>query len=125
MTTKINDSSIIVKLPWPPPLNRLYRCFRGSVRLSKVAREYIAECRDLYATGGAVFAAEADLLADIELHPPDRRKRDIDGPLKIVLDVLQHVGIIEDDAAIRELRVTMHPSRGKPGSVVVRLHHRA
>jgi crossover junction endodeoxyribonuclease RusA len=42
---------------------------------------------------------------DVEWRPRDRRKRDIDGPLKALLDSLQHCGIYSDDCLIEELTV--------------------
>ncbi len=41
----------------------------------------------------------------IHLTWPDRRKRDIDGPIKPILDAIVAGGAIEDDSLIREMAV--------------------
>lgn len=42
---------------------------------------------------------------EISLHPPDKRKRDLDNYLKGVLDALTHVGIWDDDSQIDKLTI--------------------
>jgi Holliday junction resolvase RusA-like endonuclease len=38
-------------------------------------------------------------------HPPDKRRRDIDNPVKATLDALVHWGVLHDDSCIVELLV--------------------
>jgi len=61
----------------------------------------------------AVFVAAAGhpridgrLAMEIDWHPPDgREERDIDNPLKPLLDALQHAGVYPNDKMIDELRI--------------------
>jgi len=45
------------------------------------------------------------LAVDVEIHPPDRRRRDIDNVLKALLDALQHGGAYHDDNQIVGLSI--------------------
>jgi crossover junction endodeoxyribonuclease RusA len=41
-----------------------------------------------------------DLMVEIIIYPPDKRKRDIDNIKKALFDALQHAGLYEDDSQI-------------------------
>ena len=45
------------------------------------------------------------LVVDITIHPPDRRRRDIDNVQKALLDALQHGGAYGDDSQIVRLTI--------------------
>ena len=60
------------------------------------------------------------LEVDIEAHPPDRRKRDLDNLLKPVLDVLQDYGMFADDEQIDVLRIRRREI-AQPGHVRVHI----
>jgi len=61
-----------------------------------------------------------ELDVDIELYPPDRRRRDIDNTLKALLDSLQHGGAYFNDSQVKRLTITMRePVDG--GSAVVKI----
>jgi hypothetical protein len=40
---------------------------------------------------------------DVLLFPPDHRRRDLDNPLKAILDALEHAGLYADDAQVARL----------------------
>ena len=46
---------------------------------------------------------------------PDRRKRDLDGPIKPVLDALVKGGLIEDDSNIKEMATFVDDGIGDGG----------
>lgn len=45
------------------------------------------------------------LMVSVILYPPDKRRRDIDNPIKILLDSLQRACVFEDDSQIDRLLV--------------------
>ena len=51
------------------------------------------------------MAIAAPCKVSIELHPPNRRKFDIDNRIKAILDVLEGHAVIENDEQIHDLRV--------------------
>lgn len=48
---------------------------------------------------------DGDLIVDIRLVPPDRRRRDVDNSLKALLDAMQFGGVYHDDSQIVRLTV--------------------
>jgi crossover junction endodeoxyribonuclease RusA len=109
-TSPTQLTTITLRLPWPPAINHYWRhvVIRGSVRvlLSAAGRRY----RD------DVLAAVLDqiepamrggrLAVSLEFVMPDRRKRDIDGVIKAVLDAMQHACVYVDDNQIDHLIAT-------------------
>jgi crossover junction endodeoxyribonuclease RusA len=93
-----------LELPWPPALNRYYRNLNGRTLISQAGRDYrinayLAVCDQAPGhVGGRVRV-------DITAHQPDRRRRDLDGMLKAVLDALTHTNVIDDDSCIDDLRI--------------------
>jgi crossover junction endodeoxyribonuclease RusA len=63
----------------------------------------------------------ARLKMDVGIYPPDHRKRDIDGILKVLLDSLQRAGLYDDDNQIDRLLVTRHEVYAPNGKIVVKL----
>lgn len=60
------------------------------------------------------------LIVDVVVHPPDRRRRDIDNVQKALLDALQHAGAYSDDSQIIRLSI----ERGRPvdgGKTIVQI----
>ena len=57
-------------------------------------------------TVGAVTAQVGRLRVEIEVYPPDRRKRDIDNVCKATLDALAKAGVYQDDSQIDVLLIT-------------------
>ncbi len=93
-----------IELPFPPSVNHLYRRFRSRVVLSSEGRAY----RDTVASALAALGVRplaGPLEVEIDLYPPDRRRRDADNPIKILADSLQHGGAFEDDSQIVRLVV--------------------
>lgn len=97
-----------IELPYPPSVNRAWRMVRvGRSARMVLSREGRAYRREACARLAALRAPRIDgpLRVVIMLHPPDRRKRDVDNALKALLDALQHGGVIADDSQIVDLRV--------------------
>lgn len=105
-----------LELPFPPSTNHYWRNITiqgrartviskpGRVFRQNVARAIGSDHRDLQPLSGR-------LKVRVELHPPCRRKRDVDNYLKGLLDAITHAGHIwVDDEQIDELTIVR---RGK------------
>lgn len=95
---------IELALPWPPSINHYWRTWRGRVLLSREGRAY----RE--AVGRALQGYRAPPLTGrlevrLVLHPPDRRRFDIDNRHKAPLDAMQHAGVFGNDEQIDALRI--------------------
>ena len=97
------------ELPWPKvTTNHLWvRAARGQLRLSEAAALWRDEVIVIVRQSG--FRAPAGWLqVRAWLMPPDRRRRDADNLLKLLLDSICP-GLGVDDAQIRELHVWLLP----------------
>jgi crossover junction endodeoxyribonuclease RusA len=77
---------------------------------------YIGDAGKNYRSEVAILVAQArgragrsplagPLRLEVEAHPPDQRKRDIDNLLKALLDALQAAGAYTDDNQVEDLRI--------------------
>jgi len=107
-------------LPYPPVLNTYYRHVRGKILISKEGREYRAYVKNaIYASKDKAILFSR-LRVEIWATMPDKRRRDLDGIPKAVLDALTHAKVWGDDEQIDELRII----RGhveKPGKLLVKI----
>ena len=71
--------------------------------ISERGRKFLKEVK---LTVGAVTAQVGRLRVEIEVYPPDRRKRDIDNVCKATLDALAKAGVYQDDSQIDVLLIT-------------------
>ncbi|WP_345318290.1 RusA family crossover junction endodeoxyribonuclease [Novipirellula rosea] len=93
-----------LNLPYPPSINHYWRHVGQRVLISKKGREYRAEVSGLL-NRKRVEPLVGPLSVDIELHMPDRRRRDIDNVLKAMLDALQWGGAFLDDNQVMRLAI--------------------
>lgn len=120
MERQANDkplAGLAFQLPYPPSVNHYYRNVRGRTLISQEGR--------IYRSRVAVLATVCEPLAgslrlELDVHPPDRRRRDLDNALKAVLDSLQHAGVYKDDFQICDLHVRRLAVKAG-GAVAVRL----
>ena len=91
-----------LELPLPPSVNRLWRRVGARTLLSREGRSYRSRIHRLLAARG-VQPLAGRLAVAIEVHPPDRRRRDLDNLQKALLDSMQHGGVYFDDSQIDEL----------------------
>jgi Holliday junction resolvase RusA-like endonuclease len=62
------------------------------------------------------------LTVEVEIYPPDNRRRDIDNVQKALLDALQHGGAYQDDSQI--VRLTIEKRRPvENGKTIVRIRN--
>jgi Holliday junction resolvase RusA-like endonuclease len=92
------------ELPYPPSVNHYFRMVGGRMLISREGRVFRTRvCSTLAALG--VRALAGPLAVEVEVYPPDNRRRDVDNTLKSLLDALQHGGAYRDDSQIVDLRV--------------------
>ena len=112
-----------LSLPYPPSVNRYWRSLRagpmaGRVLISAEGRAY-RDAVARVARAQAIVSASGELAVNVALVPGDRLRRDIDNPLKALLDALTHAGAWEDDSQIRRLVVSRHdPVPGAAAAIV-------
>lgn len=72
--------------------------------ISRAGREYRSTVKSLMARD-RIKPLDNELIVNIGLTPPDRRRRDIDNSLKALLDAMQAGGAYHDDSQIVKLCV--------------------
>lgn len=108
-------------LPWPPSVNNYYSHARYGVYVNKKGKAYRSSVADTVAEQICRLSLDFPLNLEVVLHPPDKRRRDLDNYMKSLLDALTAAGVWEDDSLIDQLGVY----RGrvvKSGSVVIRIN---
>lgn len=101
---------IVLELPYPPSVNSYYRSPRtgplaGRTLISQKGRDYRKAASQAVLQHKDRKAPLGRLSVGVVLYAPDRRKRDIDNPIKSLLDALTHAGVIEDDSLIDKLAI--------------------
>ena len=96
-----------LSLPMPPSANHIYRRNRyGSVFLTEAAREYPerVQAAVIEQIGNVLGILKHVAWVDLEatIHPPDKRRRDIDNVLKRLIDALAAVFGF-NDAVVRKI----------------------
>lgn len=106
-------------IPWPPSVNGYWRAFSqgGKVRniLSARGREYRAQVMAAALLAGCRMAGKPKfpewvrVACEIDLYPPDLRRRDLDNHVKAVLDGLTKANLWADDSQVDVLVVRRGP----------------
>lgn len=112
--------AITLTLPFPPSSNNLYTVARGRKILSAAGRRYQTDVALLVWQAGKPRAPQGRLAVELEVYPPDRRRRDIANLEKVCVDSVKLAGCIEDDSLIDRLLITRREVV-KGGKVVVRI----
>lgn len=95
-------------LPFPPSVNHYWRATEGTRKaLTGKARIFRAAVHaEVMQRRIQPYPASARLAVYVQLHPPDRRRRDIDNfGGKALLDALQFAGVMPDDSQVDSLHV--------------------
>jgi len=110
---------IRLTLPFPPSVNRYWRHVGRRTLISREGRQFRERVCSALASR-RMQRLDGALAVAIDLHPPDRRRRDADNFLKGTLDALEHAGVYGDDSQIAHLEIDKRdPVRG--GRTVVRI----
>lgn len=95
---------IELELPFPPSVNHYYRRVGPRTLISREGRRFREEVCALLAAAG-VKPLAGPIRVEIEVYPPDRRRRDIDNLQKGLIDALEHGGAYRDDSQIVRLSI--------------------
>ena len=95
---------IELELPFPPSVNHYYRRVGPRTLISREGRRFRERVCSLLAASG-IRPMTGPLRVEIEVYPPDRRRRDIDNVQKALLDALEHGHAFRDDSQIVELKI--------------------
>ncbi len=108
-----------IELPYPPTVNSYWRTNykAGKTYISKKSKEFQSK---VFIACMGYLLIKGKVRVEVDLYPPDRRKRDIDNPMKALLDALTKAKIIEDDSFIDQLKIT-RKEIVKQGKTVVRI----
>jgi crossover junction endodeoxyribonuclease RusA len=115
-------SAISLSLPWPPGVNNLYANI-GRRRIPTARYKAWREGAALAVRAQGVRGLKGPFCIALEYTPPDRRRVDLDGRAKAVLDLLVSTGIIEDDHLARRILLAWSEAPpSKPGfvSIIIR-----
>ena len=97
---------VILSLPWPPSANHAWIMVNNKPIPSPKTRKFRKAVREIVEREACVGAyPEQKVSVTIIENPPDRRVRDIDNPIKSLLDALTKSGLWGDDRQIDELTV--------------------
>lgn len=103
-------TTLTLTLPWPPSLNRVYRTHNGRILLSREGRAYRMHAGvTLHRQQRPPEPLAGRIRLHIEARVPDKRRRDLDNALKIVLDQLTHNGVYTDDSQVDDLHIIRGP----------------
>lgn len=91
-----------LELPFPPSVNHYYRRVGPRTLISREGRAFRKKVCAILARRG-IEPLDGPLALTIHVHPPDRRRRDIDNTQKSLLDALEHGGAYRDDSQIVRL----------------------
>ena len=110
---------VILDLPYPPTVNHYYRHVGNRVLISREGREYRRTIYSILFRAGTTVHL-GDLKIHIDVHPPDRRRRDLDNILKALLDALESGNLYRNDSQISELSLKRF-DRVENGKIIVYL----
>lgn len=103
-------------LPYPPTVNHYYaRQKNGATYVGQEGKSYRSAVAYCFIKSTKL---KGKLRVNIDVYPPDKRRRDLDNLNKCLLDSLQCAGIIKDDFDIDELSMKRKEVT-KPGKVII------
>lgn len=101
---------MIVKLPFPPSINKYY--YKGKI-LRPEGREFRKQVLDIL-KGYEYQTLETYVSLTVNIYPKDNIRRDYDNILKALGDALTHAKVYKDDYLIFDSHVRKH--KGKKGT---------
>lgn len=99
-------SAVILTLPYPPSGNHMWKHTRaGTHYLTDTAKRYYADVAEVFLLSHQKGVLTGKLHVEIDVYPPDRRRRDLDNLCKTLFDGCTKAGVWEDDSQIHKLVV--------------------
>ena len=116
------EDFVRLEIPIPPMLNHYWRHIviggRPRTLISSTGRDFKKNVSQCVQCEKKALRIEYRVKVGITVYPPDRRKRDIDGYLKALLDSMTDAGVWIDDEQVDELVIRRGPVL-KGGKAVV------
>jgi len=107
------------ELPYPPSINHYWRRVGSRTLISREGRRFRHRVMAILAAMH-IQPLCGRLVVEVEVFPPDNRRRDIDNVFKALLDAMQHGGAYGDDSQIVRLSIEKRkPVEG--GKTIVRI----
>ena len=102
--------TVHLELPIPPLVNHYWRhiTINGTPRtlISARGRDFRKNVVQIVCEERKALRIDSRVKINVVVYPPDRRKRDIDGYLKALLDSLTHAGVWLDDEQVDSIYIT-------------------
>jgi len=108
------EEEVVLELPYPPSENHYRAHLRGHmVVITAEGKRYRKAVRSVALESGFVPDSSGaspktfrfPVSVRVDLYPADNRRRDIDNPLKALLDSLTEAGVWSDDSLVHRLVV--------------------
>lgn len=127
-------NEVTITLPYPPSVNhykkagRLVKTKRGKIYQQKINTdetnrfyyEVWFKVQHMRAKEGLKSFGDAVISLEVDVYPPDAKKRDLSNILKVLEDSLQKADVFKDDYQIACLKVTRCEIISQ-GKIVVRI----
>jgi crossover junction endodeoxyribonuclease RusA len=110
---------ITIELPYPPSVNHYWRRVGHTVLISRAGRRFRDDVIRLCRASGLALLPGA-LTVEVDVYPPDNRRRDLDNIQKALFDAMAHGGLYDDDSQLTRIVLTRMPALPR-GKVVVRI----
>jgi crossover junction endodeoxyribonuclease RusA len=111
---------LYLELPFPPSVNSIWRGGAGGRHyLSAKYKSWKLEAGLLARSQCKSARVSGPYAVQMNLVRPDKRRRDLDNTIKVVLDLLAHVGVTDDDSELQQIEARW-VSKGPPLWVAVR-----
>lgn len=111
---------VTIQVPIPPSANHIHAYAKGRVRRSKNYEIWLTQCRYLLGRPGAVLGV---VTIEIVVRGGKgwRANRDLDNIIKPILDLLRHLGVIEEDntGIVHGIKIVFEPAVDKAAEATV------
>lgn len=111
---------IMLSIPYPPSGNHMWKHAKGKHYLTDQARRYYEQVAWIIKSSGLAMGLEDRLLVEVDIYPPDKRKRDLSNVIKVVEDACTKAGLWQDDSQIDRLVLQRMPPI-KDGAIALRV----